>query len=83
MDMMDINESLMELEMDFDAQRYAQTLRAVEEMEQQLNQAVEPVLKQYSDPGGDALLSKVRDYFFKKRYLLRIRENLSKFAAAF
>lgn len=83
MDMMDINESLMELEMDFDAQRYAQTLRAVEEMEQQLNQAVEPVLKQYSDPGGDALLPEVRNYFFKKRYLLRIRENLSKFAAAF
>lgn len=83
MDMMEINENLMELEMDFDPERFARTLREVEILEQQLDAAVLPVLERYNDPEGDAELPIVRDYFFKKRYLLRIRENLSKFAPAF
>lgn len=83
MEVMDINEGLMDLEMDFDASRYTATLAAVDQLEQSLDEAIKPVLESYTDPEGDASLPKVADYFFKKRYLLRIRENLSKFAAAF
>ncbi|HNL39426.1 MAG TPA: iron-sulfur cluster co-chaperone HscB C-terminal domain-containing protein [Saprospiraceae bacterium] len=83
MEVMDINEGLMELEMDFDPARFADTNSAVDRLEQSLDEAVKPVLDAYTDPEGDPSLSKVADYFFKKRYLLRIRENLSKFAAAF
>ena len=31
----------------------------------------------------DADLMKAKEYFLKKRYLLRVKENLSKFAPAF
>jgi molecular chaperone HscB len=78
MDMMDINENLMELEADFDAARYEQTRQAVEALQQQLDASIAPVLQSWS--GDAAALEPVRDYYLKKRYLLRIRENLSKFA---
>ncbi|MBK8557730.1 MAG: Fe-S protein assembly co-chaperone HscB [Lewinellaceae bacterium] len=80
MDMMDINEQLMELEFDFDADRYQDTLKSLEALENGLEANVKPILDQYSDPGNSADLEIVKEYFLKKRYLLRIRENLSKFA---
>ena len=83
LDMMDINENLMELEMDFDAERLERTRQEVRTLEQQLDEAIAPVLARYTDPEGDDELPLVLDYFFKKRYLLRIHENLSKFAPAF
>ena len=83
LEMMDINEDLMELEMDFDAERLARSRQAVATLEKQLDQSIAPVLSRYTDPEGDSDLPQVLDYFFKKRYLLRIHENLSKFAPAF
>lgn len=83
MEMMDINESLMELEFDSDAERYAATLRAVESFEKEILEEVQPILDTWTEAGGSEPLHAVRDYFLKKRYLLRIRENLSKFAPAF
>lgn len=82
LDVMDINEALMALELDFDAARYADTLREVDRLEQQMNREIDPILDRYTDPAGDPDLPAVRDYFLKKRYLLRIRENLAKFAPA-
>jgi molecular chaperone HscB len=84
MDMMDINESIMELEFDFDATRYQQALSAVEKMEQKLETDIAPVLEQWTDASEkQGELENVREFYLKKRYLLRIRENLSKFAPAF
>ena len=81
MEMMDINENLMELELDPDPERYAQTLAAVKTLETNLLAEVQPVLGTYSaSDSNDTALLAVRDYFLKRRYLLRILENLSKFA---
>ena len=82
MDMMDINENLMELEFEPDSARYAQTLQALENQEKTLLETVRPVLETWTAADGPDALLPVRDYFLKKRYLLRIRENLSKFAPA-
>lgn len=81
MEMMDINESLMELEFEPDPARYEQVLSTVKALEANLLVDVQPILEDYtdSDSNTDSLLV-VRDYFLKKRYLLRILENLSKFA---
>lgn len=80
-EMMDINEALMELEFDFEAQRYASILQAVTDLENKLEIQVGPILSTWVEASGnDADLLKVRDYFFKRRYLLRVKENLSKFA---
>ena len=80
MEMMDLNESLMELEFDFDPARYEAALRAVGEIERTLERDMTPVLQTWKESDGAEPLLRVRDYFLKKRYLLRIRENLSKFA---
>lgn len=81
MEMMDINENLMELEFDPDPERYTQTLDAVNTMKTSLLSEIKPILDAYdgSEKSPSNLLA-VRDYFLKKRYLLRILENLSKFA---
>jgi molecular chaperone HscB len=80
MEMMDINESLMELEFDSDASRYALTLQAVENFEKELEEEIRPILDTWTEADGTEPLYAVRDYFWKRKYLLRIRENLSKFA---
>ncbi len=82
MEMMDINEGLMELEFESDATRYALTLKAVDNFEKELDEEVQPVLNTWTEADGTEPLQAVRDYFLKRRYLLRIRENLSKFAPA-
>lgn len=82
MEMMEINEGLMELELDFDDARFKATLKAVEVLENALDQGIQPTLEAYKpESGTTAELEAVLEYFLKKRYLLRIRENLSKFAA--
>lgn len=83
MEMMDINEALMELEFDFDQERYENAKKLVINMENALDTQIQPILNTWSETVGEAAdLLKVREYFFKKRYLLRIKENLSKFAPA-
>lgn len=81
MDMMEINEAIMELEFDFDSEKYAQTQEAVQQLENDLLLEIRPLLETDSWETDPAVqLQPVLEYFLKKRYLLRIRENLSKFA---
>ncbi len=83
MEMMDINEALMELDFDFDAERYSSTFKSVQTLENELDKSVQPYLSHWTEAAGnEADLLKVREFYFKKRYLLRIKENLSKFAPA-
>ncbi len=83
MDMMDINEGLMELEFDFNTAQFEATRQAVATLEHELENGIQPLLQAWSDTEGtDDQLLRVRDFYLKKRYLLRIRENLSKFAPA-
>lgn len=81
MEMMDINEVLMDLEFDFDREKLNQIRAKIDAFEAEIYESVKPVIDQYEDtPEGNASLSTVKEYFLKKRYLLRIKENLSKFA---
>lgn len=81
-DMMDINEAIMELDFDFDEKKMQETQQAVAGLEQQLWDSVLPVFQQFDQNPDDAsTLPAAKDYYLKKRYLLRIKENLSKFAS--
>ncbi|MBP8238994.1 MAG: Fe-S protein assembly co-chaperone HscB [Saprospiraceae bacterium] len=81
-DMMDINEAIMELDFDFDEKKMQETRQAVAALEQELLDSVLPVFQQFDqNPDDIPLLVAVKDYYLKKRYLLRIKENLSKFAS--
>lgn len=81
MDMMDINEAIMELEFDFDETTYQKATKDTQIIENQIFDEVKPVIETYQDGVTTASdLKKVKIFFLKKRYLLRILENLSKFA---
>ncbi len=83
MDMMDINEAIMELEFDFDEKIFQQVTANVNELEMALLEAVNPVMEGFVDGiTPDETLLPVRDFFLKRRYLWRIKENLNKFAPA-
>lgn len=81
-EMMDINEALMELEFDFEQEQFESIQQDLNALEQSMYEAVRPLLEGYEDrPELDAGLALLKEYYLKKRYLLRIKENLSKFAA--
>jgi molecular chaperone HscB len=81
-DMMDINEAIMELEFDADEEAIERVKKEVQVIDNQLIEAIKPVLESYKHGETPAaVLQDVKIFFLKKRYLLRIFENLSKFAA--
>ncbi|MBU6340134.1 MAG: hypothetical protein KGS48_01455 [Bacteroidetes bacterium] len=83
LEMMDLNEALMELEFNFDADRFQKTEKQATEILQNLHKSIESDLKiDLNGPDGQEALKKIRDFYLKKRYLLRIQENLRKFASA-
>ncbi len=82
MEMMDVNEALMELEFDFDETQFTQLKNTLREKENALYETIRPILENYEDgTTPDSELKKIKEYYYKKRYLLRIQENLNKFAA--
>ncbi|GJM32925.1 MAG: hypothetical protein DHS20C18_19260 [Saprospiraceae bacterium] len=81
MDMMDINENLMELEFDFDKEKYQTIKKELAKLESTLYQGVASIIENYDDENADlGELSLLKDFYLKKRYLLRIHENLATFA---
>ncbi|MBF9255154.1 Fe-S protein assembly co-chaperone HscB [Pontibacter sp. 172403-2] len=84
MEMMELNEELMELEFDFDAAKLHEIGEKSAGVMAQLENDVLPVLQRYPELHGitkDEALQQVKTYYLKKKYLLRIQETLSKFAA--
>jgi molecular chaperone HscB len=81
MEMMEINESIMELEFSPDAATLEHLRETVENLADALYQEILPTLKDFDPQSIDlGQLKKIKEYYLKKRYLLRIQENLSKFA---
>ncbi|RMG78082.1 MAG: Fe-S protein assembly co-chaperone HscB [Bacteroidetes bacterium] len=83
MEMMDLNEALMELRFDYDEKKAREVRQMLENQEVKIYESVKEIIENYDDsttPEADLL--KVKDFYLKKRYLLRILENLNKFAPA-
>ena len=82
--MMDINEGLMELELDPDPAAHARVSAQLDTLLAELQATLQPALDQYDrEPAArPAALAVIKDYYLKHKYLLRIRENLDKFAPA-
>jgi molecular chaperone HscB len=81
LEMMDINEQLMELEFDFDQAVFDAVKQEVERAEKELFDEVEGLIQGYSEEKSDPEeLNQIKNFYLKKRYLLRIKENLSTFA---
>jgi molecular chaperone HscB len=81
LEMMDINEQLMELEFDFDQTIFDAVKQEVESAEKELFDEVEGTIQGYTEEkSGLEELNQIKNFYLKKRYLLRIKENLSTFA---
>ena len=79
MEMMEINEALMELEFEDDPLVREKVTSLVNELEDRLTHEVADLLEDYRDEEAtDADLERLTEYYLKRRYLLRIRENLSR-----
>jgi molecular chaperone HscB len=84
MDMMDLNEQVMDLETMPDAGAEARVTAEVTALVDTLDAGIQPVLVGYEGLPTDhrpAALQQIRTYYLKKRYLLRIRQQLATFAA--
>jgi len=82
MEMMEINENLMELEFDFDKNNFDEIQNSLKKLESILLEEVNPYIENYNDAAPKEVeLDAIKNYFLKKRYLLRIKENLNKFAS--
>jgi molecular chaperone HscB len=80
-DMMDINEAMMELEFDYDEIVYKKVEQDVQGIENQLFGEIKDIVeKEYQYPPPQLELEKMKNFYLKRRYLLRIKENLTKFA---
>jgi molecular chaperone HscB len=83
MEVMEIQETIMELEFDFTESAYQNALQLVDSLDDELETEIESILKAYDDAkSNEEELKKVKDFFLKKKYLWRIRENLNRFAPA-
>lgn len=78
MEMMDINEALMDLEFEPDAEKLTQVKRDVEAIEKDLKDELEDLKIQFDqDPEkSEALLPSMKDNFYRQKYIDRIRERL-------
>ncbi|XZF16197.1 iron-sulfur cluster co-chaperone HscB C-terminal domain-containing protein [Chitinophagaceae bacterium MMS25-I14] len=83
MEMMDLNEAVSEYEMDETNETLKmQAISAIEEQLESWESATGPVIQQF-DAGdhSDTVLSRLKDLYFRKKYLLRIQQRVSTFAA--
>lgn len=81
-DMMEINEELFELQMDNDERRRKKVLEQVKNMAESLESEFENLVSLFENQEDkNQGLEKLKDYYLKSKYILRIQENLSTFAS--
>lgn len=78
MEMMDINEAIMELEFEADAAKQAGIIAEVQTIETALNAELNRLTLLF-DKGnsGKEVLTAIKDIYYRKKYIDRIKENLS------
>lgn len=83
LEMMDINESIMELEFDYKKEQYQAVQQQVQTWKKNLSESIKPIILNYNDasPKNEELLI-LKNYYLKRKYILRIENNLRKFALA-
>lgn len=83
MEMMEVNEQLMELEFAPDAEALSKVKTEVEAKEAELNGEMNQLAEEFEQAEDKkAVLAAVKEVYLKNKYLLRIKESLSKFAAS-
>lgn len=82
MQMMDINENLMELEFEANANKLQEIEQKVKNIAQNLRNEIQATLDNYEDKAEQIEnLKKIKEFYYKNQYLLRIQNNFRKFAS--
>lgn len=84
LEMMEVNEALMELEFEQNASSLEEITQLVTEKELALFEELSGYTDAYSEKDEIAqqeLLLKIKDIWYRQKYLLRIRESLNRFAS--
>lgn len=77
MEIMEVNEALMELEFDDDPAVRQKVTGLIDNLEQDLDESVAQLINQYDDVTvSPEELEKLKDFYLKKRYLLRLRGKI-------
>lgn len=84
MEMMEVNEALMELEFEPDTIVLEITAKQISTIEEGLKVELDRLTAMFGDLNEDdkeSLLLRIKDIYYRQKYLLRIRESLNKFAS--
>ncbi len=84
LEMMEINETLMDLEFDADVHKLAVLEVEIEQREAALTKEFEHYAQDFDVESGmhqDEALEKIKDAYFRQKYVLRIRDSLNRFAS--
>lgn len=81
MEMMDVNETIMDLQFDPDTEKLIQVKAEIEGIEQGLGHQLQQLTKAFDESSGaaqEAILSEIKDVYYRNRYMLRLKESLAK-----
>lgn len=81
LDMMDVNEALMELEFEPNSASILAIKEEVNSIESNLLSQQKLLSDSYESTNDASILKDIKDIYYRKKYLLRIRESINKFAA--
>ncbi|THH41174.1 iron-sulfur cluster co-chaperone HscB C-terminal domain-containing protein [Neolewinella litorea] len=77
MEIMEVNEALMELEFEDDPSVRQKVAGLIDQLEADLDRDVESIIEHYDDDRvTQEELDQLKDYYLKRRYLLRLREKI-------
>lgn len=80
-EMMELNELIMELEFDFEENNFQKAKSILQDIEQETFSEVENILKKFNEATAtEDEYRKIKIFYLKNKYLLRIQKSLSTFA---
>lgn len=78
MEMMEVNEALMDLEFEPDAEKLVQVKNDVDVIEKHLETELKTLLQKFDQnpDASEVLFPSIKDLFYRQKYIARIRERL-------
>lgn len=82
MEMMEVNEALMELEFEPNADQLVQVKKQVAEIEQALTKELQTLMTSFDEQIGkeEEVLKAIKDSYYRNKYILRIKETFAQLA---
>lgn len=80
MEMMELNEAISEFEMEATEEKKQAAISNLQQQFEEWNTGVAPIIAKYEANKDSDLLKEIKDFYFRKKYLLRIQQRIDTFA---